>query len=74
MLRGEETDLRMAAKAHRILAEAAAVLDEQRKDDTRACVLSKALDDGRRWIGPARPPDEPVPRQARPKSAADPAG
>jgi len=33
MLRGEETDLRMAAKAHRILAEAAAVLDEQWKDD-----------------------------------------
>jgi hypothetical protein len=64
MLRGEETDLRMAVKAQRILAEAAAVLDEQWKHDTRAYVLDKALDDGRRWIGPAHPLDEPVPRPA----------
>jgi hypothetical protein len=50
------------------------VLDEQWKHDTRACILGKALDGGRRRIGPARPLDERVPRQARPKSAADPAG
>jgi hypothetical protein len=74
MLRGEETDLRMAVKAQRILAEAAAVLDEQWKHDTRAWVLDKALADGRRWIGPACPLDEPVPRPADRNPPLCPAG
>jgi hypothetical protein len=50
----------MAVKAQRILAEAAAVLDEQPKHDTRAWVLDKALADGRSWIGPACPLDVSV--------------
>jgi hypothetical protein len=69
VLQGEETDLRMAIKAHRILAEAAAVLDEQWKHDTSAYLLNKALDDGFRWIGPAHPLNEPVPRQNGSQSA-----
>jgi hypothetical protein len=56
MLRGEETDLRMAVKAQRILAEAAAVLDEQPKHDTRAWVLDKALADGSQTDRPGLPP------------------
>lgn len=62
MLQGEEAGLRMTVKAHRILAEAAAVLAEEWKHDTRAYILNKALDDGLRWIGPAHPLDEPVAR------------
>lgn len=58
----------MAVKAHRILAEAAAVLAEEWKHDASAYVLNKALDDGRRWIGPAHPLGEPAARQAGPRS------
>ncbi|TDD32020.1 hypothetical protein E1287_24470 [Actinomadura sp. KC06] len=68
-LRGEEIDLRMAIKAHRLLAEAAAVLDEEWKHGTDAYVLNKALDDGLRWIAPPPPLDEPVLRRRGPQSA-----
>jgi hypothetical protein len=62
-LQGEEADLMMTIKAHRILAEAAAVLDEDWKHGTGAYLLNKALDDGFRWIGPAHLLDEPVVRR-----------
>jgi hypothetical protein len=71
ILQSEDAGLRM-------LAEAAAVLDEERKHDPRAYVLNKALDDGHRWIGPAHPLDDPVARRPGPglplaRQAVDPA-
>ncbi len=68
-LRGEKTELKMAIEAHRLLAEAAAVVDEDWKHGSDAYLLNKALDDGYRWIAPAPPLDEPVPRRRGQQSA-----
>jgi hypothetical protein len=67
-----ETDLRMPQRLTRSPRKPQPCWTEQRKHDTRACVLNKALDDGRRWIGPAHPLDEQAHRHAGPKSPPDP--